>query len=719
MNHTPGKLFLSTLMIVTALYTSAGTATVSAAPSLTGITGHWAQDEITDWMDKGFIQGYADGSFKPDNSLKRAEFMALINRAFGFTEAAPVSYKDLSSSNWAYAEVAKAVKAGYIKGYSDGTIGSGKTISRQEAAVIINRLLKLDAGKTGTLFSDSREIAPWALSSVHAVTSTGVMKGYSEDNSFRPGRDITRAEAVVSLTRTKAIEAAPSSTPGIDDAGTPSATASPTASPTATPTATPTPVYNVYEPSLPTPTPTPIPTTVPEPTPIATPAPTPEPVDPGDTSAPLLTSVTHGAVSVGDNVYGTSNEAGYLYLVPATVTVTTAGLENSVLAAQGKKLAVTASVYSSLNTQGLPADDYVLYAVDSSGNISAPSSTIELTAIELTIGLPVSLTESKIYDGTATAAVTAASPLGILSGDEVEVHASASYDSAALGVNKAITVIYTLSGAQAASYIAPTPTIVNTGSITLNQLTIETPDLTLAKFKDGTTAAAVTPGQLIGIVFGDDVSVSAIANYDTSAVGMNKTITVVYTLSGADAGNYIAPVNYVVTTGEIDRDQITRTRVYDGTTAAAVTAGAVTGIFPGDDVTVHAAGTYSDANVGVNKLITISYSLTGLDAGNYYPPASYTISTGIITALQLNITAPVITESKLFDGTRSAQVTPGTLNGIIPGDDVTVSATATYSDAAAGSGKLITVVYTLSGNDAGNYRAPGNDMISTGVIVAP
>ncbi|MEK3836920.1 MULTISPECIES: YDG domain-containing protein [unclassified Paenibacillus] len=729
MNHTPGKLFLSTLMIVTALYSSAGTAFGAAVPQLTGITGHWAQNEVTDWVDKGLIQGYADGSFKPDNSLKRSEFMALINRAFGFTETAPVAYKDLSTSNWAYTEVAKAVKAGYISGYSDGTIGTGKTISRQEAAVIINRLLKLDAAQTGALFSDSKDIAAWAVNSVNAVAAAGIMKGYSDDNSFKPGREITRAEAVVSLTRTKAIEEAPANTPG-NVGGTPSATISPAASPTATPTATPTPVRSTYVPSDPTatptatpvptdiPTPTPTPATTPTPTVTPTPTPTPTP-DPGDTSAPILTSVTLGAVTVGDNVYGTSNEAGYLYLVPSTVVVTTTDLEASIHAALGKKLAVTASVYSPLNTQGLPAGHYVVYAVDGSGNISAPSSTIEVKAIELTIGFPASLTESKTYDGTASAAVTGGSLSGVLAGDTVNVHASASYSSSALGVNKTITVTYTLSGAQAASYIAPAPYIVNTGSIALHPLTIEAPNLTLAKFKDGTTAAAVTPGQLIGVVPGENVTVSAVANYDTSSIGTNKTITVVYTLSGADAGNYIAPVSYITTNGEIDRDQITRSRVYDGTTAAAVTVGAVTGIIDGDDVTVHAAGTYDTPNVGVNKIITISYTLTGADAGNYYPPVSYTINTGIITALQLDITAPVITESKTYDGNTSVQITPGTLTGVIPGDDVTVSATATYNDAAVGSGKLITVVYTLSGDDAGNYAAPGNYMISTGVIVAP
>ncbi|WP_339218838.1 YDG domain-containing protein [Paenibacillus sp. FSL H8-0332] len=723
MNHRPGKLLLSTLMIATTLFTPLGTALGASAPSLTGITGHWAQGEVTDWVEKGFIQGYADGSFKPDNSLKRSEFMALINRAFGFTETAPVAYKDLSASNWAYTEVAKAVKAGYISGYSDGTIGTGKTISRQEAAVIINRLLKLDAAKTGALFSDSKDIAAWALDSVNAVAAAGVMKGYSEDNSFRPGRDITRAEAVVSLTRTKVIEEAPAITPG-NGGGTPSATTSPTVRPTVTPTATPTPVRSTFVPADPTSTPTATPVTTPtpevtptpEPSPVPTPAPTP---DPGDTSAPLLTSVTLGAVTVGDNVYGTSNEAGYLYLVPSTVVGTTTDLEASIHAALGKKLAVTASVYSPLNTQGLPAGHYVVYAVDGSGNISAPSSTIEVKAIELTIGLPASLTESKTYDGTASAAVTANSLTGVLSGDDVEVQASASYSSAALGVNKTITVTYSISGAQAASYLAPAPYIVNTGSIALHPLTIEAPNLTLAKFKDGTTAAAVTPGQLIGVVPGENVTVSAVANYDTSSIGTNKTITVVYTLSGADAGNYIAPASYIVTNGEIDRDQITRSRVYDGTTAAAVIVGAVTGDIDGDDVTVHAAGTYDTPNAGVNKIITISYTLTGADAGNYSPPVSYTINTGIITALQLDITAPVITESKTYDGNTSAQITPGTLIGVIPGDDVTVSATAAYNDAAVGSGKLITVVYTLSGEDAGNYLAPGNYMISTGAIVAP
>ncbi|MFF2910138.1 S-layer homology domain-containing protein [Paenibacillus sp. NPDC057934] len=304
MNNTSTKYFLSALLIITTLFSSLGTAFGATSTPPSDVTAHWAQNEVTEWIEQGFINGYADGSFKPDNNIKRTEFIALINRSFGFTETATISYKDISSSNWAYTEVAKAVKAGYINGYSDGTIGVGKSISRQEAAVIINRLLKLAPAKNNSSFSDSNTIAPWALDSVNAVVFAGIMKGYSQDNSFKPGKDITRAEAVVALTRTKAAEPNSSSPPG-SNTGTPAATVSPTPTPIISASPSPTPIY--YAPSDPTATPTS----------IATPEPTVTP-DPADIVAPTLTRVTIGSITVGENVYGTSNEDGYLYLVPAT-----------------------------------------------------------------------------------------------------------------------------------------------------------------------------------------------------------------------------------------------------------------------------------------------------------------------------------------------------------------------------------------------------------------
>jgi hypothetical protein len=82
------------------------------------------------------------------------------------------------------------------------------------------------------------------------------------------------------------------------------------------------------------------------------------------------------------------------------------------------------------------------------------------------------------------------------------------------------------------------------------QLTISAPSVTTSKAYDGNTTAAVTAGTLSGVLAGETVTVSAAANYSSASVGTGKTITVVYTLAGANAGNYIKPANYT-TTGTI------------------------------------------------------------------------------------------------------------------------------------------------------------------------
>jgi hypothetical protein len=80
--------------------------------------------KISAWINKGFIGGYEDGSFKPESNITRAEFITLVNRSFGFTEATTIPFSDVLPENWAHAEVAKAVKAGYISGFEDGTFGA-------------------------------------------------------------------------------------------------------------------------------------------------------------------------------------------------------------------------------------------------------------------------------------------------------------------------------------------------------------------------------------------------------------------------------------------------------------------------------------------------------------------------------------------------------------------------------------------------------------------
>src|SRR5665647_3910899 len=115
------------------------------AATASDITGHWAQTTIQAWVDQGTIKGYEDGTFRPENNISRAEFMTLVNGIFGYTEVKATTYTDVKADAWYADAVAKAAAAGYINGYPDGTMKPDNSISREEAATIIMKINKLTA----------------------------------------------------------------------------------------------------------------------------------------------------------------------------------------------------------------------------------------------------------------------------------------------------------------------------------------------------------------------------------------------------------------------------------------------------------------------------------------------------------------------------------------------------------------------------------------------
>ncbi|TBL70078.1 chitobiase/beta-hexosaminidase C-terminal domain-containing protein [Paenibacillus thalictri] len=191
---------LAVVMSICLIFSSLGVA--FAAEEVKDIKGHWAETSLQTGIAKGYIQGYPDSTFKPDNAITRAEFVTVVNRAFGFTEKAEVQAKDVDSKNWAYDQIAIALKAGYISGYSDGTIKPGNVVSRQEVAVMLAKVLKLDTGKDADLskFKDTAKLPDWSKAAFGAVVSKGVFNGY-EDGTLGFEKSLTRAEAVVTLER--------------------------------------------------------------------------------------------------------------------------------------------------------------------------------------------------------------------------------------------------------------------------------------------------------------------------------------------------------------------------------------------------------------------------------------------------------------------------------------------------------------------------------------
>lgn len=188
--------FLALIIVISSI------SPVFAATTFKDVSGNWAEKELKEWSQKGWISGYADGSLRPGVAVTRTEYMALINRAFGFQDQENVSFKDIISSDWQYPIIAAAVKAGYVKGYSDETIHPNDQVSREAAAVMLARILQLsaDSALETVKYNDTKQIAEWSLSAVTALVGNHLLTGY-EDNTFRPEKSITRAEAVVMLDR--------------------------------------------------------------------------------------------------------------------------------------------------------------------------------------------------------------------------------------------------------------------------------------------------------------------------------------------------------------------------------------------------------------------------------------------------------------------------------------------------------------------------------------
>jgi gliding motility-associated-like protein len=114
------------------------------------------------------------------------------------------------------------------------------------------------------------------------------------------------------------------------------------------------------------------------------------------------------------------------------------------------------------------------------------------------------------------------------------------------------------------------------------------------------------------------------------------------------------------------------------------------------------------------------YTLDGADKDNYIKPVDKVYTDGVITPKQLTITDPVITKTKEYDKTLTANTTAGTLSGVVTvgsvTDAVTASAVGNYSTSTVGIAKTITVVYSLAGVDKDNYTKPVNKVYTDGEI---
>ena len=187
------------VFLLVAVFSILAFSTVFASATFTDISSeHWAYSDIERMVREAVIKGYGDGTFKPDANITRAEYCAILSRIFEPEQLAKLDgYVDMDGNAWYYDDVAKMVEIGAIKGSSSTAMRPNDYITREEAVVILNRLLGLQYSERALkkTFSDIRTLSDWAEDNVLAFIENGFINGY-EDGSLRPTRAITRAEIV-------------------------------------------------------------------------------------------------------------------------------------------------------------------------------------------------------------------------------------------------------------------------------------------------------------------------------------------------------------------------------------------------------------------------------------------------------------------------------------------------------------------------------------------
>ena len=468
-------------------------------------------------------------------------------------------------------------------------------------------------------------------------------------------------------------------------------------------------------------------------------------------TADIGTAITVTATATGANYQGTKDSAATTAVAKATYAMGGITFSNYAMTYDGnpKSIQITGTLPSgvSVSYSGNGQTNAGAYTVtarftgNSTNYETIPDITATLTIAKAIMTGSVSITGTPTY-GQVLTAVPNLTNTGTptyqwkRNGVAISGATGTTYTLVSADIGTTITVTATATGAnyQGTKESAPP----QGGVITPKQLGIQILDLPSNKVYDGTTSATAPTFNLYGKIGSDDVTITATATYDTPAAGTGKRISIVYSLSGPDEGNYLKPTDTLTTAScAIIKKRLTISaptletveKTYDGTTnvLGSITTGTLSGILEGEVVTVGANASYKSANVtygasgGEFNPITVVYSLSGLNAINYDPPVNQQLW-GAIVKKQLSVIGTVFPASKVYDKSSTITITEwGTLSGRIADDDVSLSNVIAYYSGSyssnVGADKPVTINYTINGTDAYNYYL-NNDTSKTASITA-
>jgi S-layer homology domain len=161
----------------------------------------WGQKFIDALSSRNIIKGFEDYSFRPNQPITRAEFAAILQRAFNQKLGSnQLAFTDVPGGYWATKDISESIGSGFLKGYPDKTFKPDQKITRVQVLVSLVSGLKLKgsstipADKTVGIFKDAKDIPKYATDKVAIASLNNMVVNYPDVQAFAPNREATRAE---------------------------------------------------------------------------------------------------------------------------------------------------------------------------------------------------------------------------------------------------------------------------------------------------------------------------------------------------------------------------------------------------------------------------------------------------------------------------------------------------------------------------------------------
>jgi hypothetical protein len=177
---------------------------ITAAPSFAQTTfsdvssNYWAAQFIQQLSQRGVIAGFPDGSFRPEEAVTRAQFAAMVNKAFQKAQQrSPISFTDVPSNYWASSAIGQAYNIGFLSGYPGNRFEPNQAIPRQQVLVSLANGLEytpINTESTLQSFNDGSKIASYARSPIAAATEKQIVVNYPNVKFLNPNAIATRAQ---------------------------------------------------------------------------------------------------------------------------------------------------------------------------------------------------------------------------------------------------------------------------------------------------------------------------------------------------------------------------------------------------------------------------------------------------------------------------------------------------------------------------------------------